>query len=623
MALHASASDWPRGYSYHLQASGGLLYASFAFHDLAVFDIRGASANGTAPRLLRRLLPSRAVPNPDGFCFLVDRRDRLWAKTRDGDVAVVDASRPDRLLRLLRRPHPDIRTMFEDRDGSVWIGGYGGRPVRLAGPDPLRASPQAPDGIGPLDVRAFLRDRRGTLWLGTLQGVFRHADGRWDSLTVRNGLSSERTGALAEDGRGRIWLGTQRGPLTLEPSTRNVDEHIELTAHPVVGLGVLGGGGHELLWIAGTTGLTLLDLRGGIPDTLPPRAFLRAMYVNERPVAEGTMVFGVSENNFRFEFSVPHLRRARGVRLQYQFAGIDTGWSAPTADRTLVLRSLPPGDYTLLVRARNSLGIAGAPPLRLRFEILPPLWRRWWFLLGAVVLLAAAVAFVVRMRVRRLLETERMRARIAADLHDDIGAGLTRIAMMTDMLRQQADIARRDAGAGSEHATQSFATLQSTLARAGATARELIDHMSDVVWSLDPRNDSIAQLADRLRVFAHDLCEAPDIALRFDIDDSVLAVRGSSDMNRNLLMVMKEALHNAVRHGAPRTIEVALSVRDGHVSFLVRDDGSGFDPGAVARRSGLQHMLDRVRGFGGTLRVDATPEQGTSVSGTIPLTRKN
>lgn len=649
LRLHAPARGWPEGYSYHLQVRDDLLYASFAGHDIVAFDVARPSATDAPLRLVRRLAPSRAVPDPDGFCFLVDRRGLLWMKTRAGDVAVVDAHAPDRLLRLLRRPHPDIRSMFEDADGSVWIAGYGGRPVHLSAPKPLHATPRPLDALGPLDVRAFLRDRDERLWLGTLHGVYVEEQGVWDSLTVRSGLASERVGALVEDRAGRIWLGTQRGPMALDPITRVVEEHLELTAHPVVGVGVLDGG---LLWVAGTTGLTLLDLRRGVPDTLPPRPVLRALYVNERLVAGGAaafagepLVFGVSENNFRFEFSVPHLRKARGVRLQYMFAGADTAWSEPTADRTLTLRALPPGAYALLVRARNSLGRSAASPLELRFEILPPLWRRWCFMLGAAVLLAAAVTFVVRQRVRRILETERMRARIAADLHDDIGAGLTHIAMMTDMMRQQADIARQQSDIARQQSdgargrsdvmrpvagdntddgrAAAFGALQSTLARAGATARELIDHMSDVVWSLDPRNESLSQLADRLRVFAHDLCDARDITLRFGIAEGIRSARAASDVSRTLLLILKEALNNAMRHGEPSMIEVQLDVADHGIRFLVRDDGRGFDPASATRRSGLQHMDDRVRDCGGTLQVTACPGGGTCVEGRLPLQRKN
>jgi len=613
--LHARTPSWPAGYCYHIQTTpNGRLYVAFSGSAIAEFTIARRPAAASSLRLRRILAPSAAVPDPDPFCFVVDRRSRIWIKTRSSDVAVMDLTESPRLLRRIARVHPDIRVMFEDRDGSIWIAGYNGVPVQFSGDDPLASEPRRCVALGNISARAFLRDRRGRLWIGTMAGVRYLEDGRWHEITDANGLPNDRVFSLAEGKEGRIWLGTQTGMVTFDPQPRWITPQPELTENPVGDCGILDNG---VLWIATAFGLTLHDQRRGVLDTLKAVPYLHAMRVNEQPVRyRDGMRLAADENNCRFEFSIPHLRKSRLVRLEYRFDGSDSTWSAPISERSLTFRALPPGRYSLLVRARNSAGIAGRVPLRLSFVIRPPIWREPWFLAAAMMLVLTAVVYVSRLRVRRLLESERIRTRIAADLHDDIGTGLTRIAMMTDMMQQQARMVPRPADNPPD---ASFGELETTLQRTGRIARELIEQMSDVVWSLDRRNEGVQQLLDRLRIFAYDLTEARDIALDFEVDESILRARVGSELARSLLLVMKEALNNAVRHAEPSSISVRLHAEGGRLHFRVSDDGRGFDPATHARRSGLQHMEDRIHGCQGTLEVASSTGGGTTVSGTVPL----
>ncbi|MFA6234001.1 MAG: two-component regulator propeller domain-containing protein [Bacteroidota bacterium] len=616
--FHGRESAWPGGYAYHIQATADdRLYVSFSSGSIVEFDIRKSTSFSLRLRLTRVIAPSRAVPKADCFCFLIDNKSRMWIKTTSGDIAVVSLSRPDALLRLFPVPHPDIRVIYEEPDGSIWIGGYDGFPVVNDAPDPVQGKFRKFEDLGSNSVRAFLRDRQDRFWIGTMNGAYVRENESWKLYDLRSGMPNERVFAIVQAKDDKVWLGTQTGVAARIPGSEEIFSYGELTDSPVGACGILDDG---VLWISTAYGLTMYDQSHNVPDTLPPRPFLRTFYVNERPVAyHDGFSFAYFENNFRLEFSTPHLRRARQVRFEYRFVGIDSSWSRPTGDRSLTFPALPPGSYVIEIRARNSAGIQSPTPLIIRFTIRSPFWRSWWFLLGISVLLITVVVIVIRQRVRRLLFTERIRTRIAADLHDDIGTGLTRIAMLSDMMTQQTRMLRDS----EKDLSAPLASISNTLQRTGVIARELVDSMSDVVWSLNPQNDTVSQLADRLRVFAYDITEARDIALSFDVSASVRQVRAGSEATRCLLLVIKEALNNAVRHAQPSTIELRLLASDRLLRFEVKDDGIGFDSEHVARRSGIQHMTDRITSSGGTFSLESGPGEGTTVSGSLQLYPKN
>jgi signal transduction histidine kinase len=616
--FHARSRTWPKGYAYHVEATDDdRLYVSFSSNAIAEFDIRRSSLLTSPLRLTRIIAPSLAVAKPDPFCFLIDRKSRLWMKTRSGDIAVVSLARPNVLLRLFPVPHPDIRVIYEEPDGSIWVAGYDGFPVVNASPDPVNGDFLAVEDLGSLSVRAVLRDAQSRLWIGAMSGVYVRENGAWKVFDSRSGLPNERVCAIVEASDSTMWFGTQTGVASLGSGSDRILPHYELTDSPVAACGFLDDG---VLWINTGYGLTLHDQGHNVPDTLSPKPFLVSFFVNDRPVTyHDDLHFDYFENNLRFEFSTPHLRKAKQVSFAYRFIGIDSSWSRPTTDRSLAFHSLPPESYVLEIRAQNSAGVQSVVPLVVRFTIRSPFWQRWWFLPMVVLLLLTFVIVVIRQRLRRLLDTERIRTRIAADLHDDIGTGLTRIAMMSDMMTQQTRMLR-DSG---NDFSEPLASISSTLQRTGAIARELVDNMSDVVWSLNPRNETVSQLADRLRVFAYDITEAMDIDFSFDVSASVRQVRAGSEATRCLLLVIKEALNNAVRHAQPSTIELRIHTLEHALCFQVKDDGIGFDPEHITRRSGIEHMSNRLSTSGGSFHLESAPGSGTVVSGSIPQQQKN
>jgi len=224
---------------------------------------------------------------------------------------------------------------------------------------------------------------------------------------------------------------------------------------------------------------------------------------------------------------------------------------------------------------------------------------------------SGAAAAIHRARVFRLLELERVRTRIATDLHDDLGASLSRISILSELARRQAS-----PGAGA---------TDNLLAEVGSSARGLIEAASDIVWSIDPRQDDLGSLVARLRQLAADLFDGTGVAWRFDAPERAEDLALATERRRHLYLILKEAMNNIVRHGHASHVIVSIRIEDRRIVAEVADDGAGFDLAADAQPRlagggrGLVSMRSRARQAGGVLSVVSSPGQGSTIGVTIPL----
>jgi signal transduction histidine kinase len=242
------------------------------------------------------------------------------------------------------------------------------------------------------------------------------------------------------------------------------------------------------------------------------------------------------------------------------------------------------------------------------FQLLPPLWRRWWVqgLFGVLVL--STVYALYRFRLAQLLELERVRTRIATDLHDDIGSNLTQISILSEVVR-------RKVGQDSDMVSE-------PLMRIADLSRELVDSMSDIVWAVNPRRDHIGDLAQRMRRFASDVLSARNIEFKFYTVDGNLDKEMRADKRRQVFLVFKEGINNIVRHSECKGVTIELSVEKQRLVLKLCDDGRGFDPAKANGNThghGLESMAERVRSIGGEFNLESRPGQGTAVSLRIPL----
>ncbi len=239
-----------------------------------------------------------------------------------------------------------------------------------------------------------------------------------------------------------------------------------------------------------------------------------------------------------------------------------------------------------------------------QFTIVPPVREHWWLRMLALMLAAAATCALYRYRVARLLEMERLRTRIAADLHDDIGSTLSQIAILSEVAK------RGVRGEGELEALSEIANL----------SRESVDSMSDIVWAIDPEQDRLRDLAYRMRRFAGDLFNGNGVRVQFR---SPVEEQGSEidpEKRRQIFLIFKETLHNIVRHSACTEVEIDFHLERGWLTLILRDNGKGFDVVHPHNGHGVTSMNQRATQLGGGVAVESVAGLGTTVRMRVPLT---
>ncbi len=302
-------------------------------------------------------------------------------------------------------------------------------------------------------------------------------------------------------------------------------------------------------------------------------------------------------------------------RYRYMLEGLDETWIDAGNRRFTSYTNLDPGRYVLHITASNNDGVWNTRGATLAITIIPPYWKTLWFRVTAVVVIAGLLFLMYRYRVRKLLEIERIRTSIATDLHDDIGSTLTEIALFSDVGLREVK-AKPQASVLSDDERARLAGLFSDT---GSTARALIDAMNDIVWAVDPKNDSFEFLLLRMKMHATKMLEAKGINYEIDIPPELASLRLPLGMRRRMFLIFKEAINNILRHAQPTRVVLTMRREGRTLMMTMADNGIGFDPHAAARGNGLHNMEERARSIGGSLTITSSGGLGTTITLHAPI----
>ncbi|HUQ33652.1 MAG TPA: two-component regulator propeller domain-containing protein, partial [Pyrinomonadaceae bacterium] len=391
----------------------------------------------------------------------------------------------------------------EDRSGAVWFGFRDQGVVRFR-EGRFERLPELSDFVGHEVLNLFI-DHAGRLWFAVNSiGLIRVEDPLAERLqlttyTMAEGLSSNIPRVITEDEKGQLYVGTTRGIDRLDPATGSIKHYSTVDGLAANETTAALRDRRGMLWFGSPLGLSRFQPIA--EQTTPPPVFISGLQVagvpyKLSPLGETrieNLTFEPDQRQIQLDFFALGFAPGEALRYQYRIDGLSEGWSAPTDQRTLNL-NLASGSYRVEVRAISGEGAISPEPASISFTIRRPIWQRWWFLTLAAIALTGIVYTTYRDRVRRLIELERVRTRIATDLHDDIGASLSRMAILSEVVKHQTG------GNGNESS--------GLLTEIADSARGLVDSMSDIVWSIDPRRDDLQSVVRRIRQFASDVLEA-------------------------------------------------------------------------------------------------------------------
>ena len=318
-----------------------------------------------------------------------------------------------------------------------------------------------------------------------------------------------------------------------------------------------------------------------------------------------------------FEFTAPSFPATENMRFRYRLEGFDGDWTEVGTPRSAIYPRLPAGEFRFQVLACNNDDVWNEAGAALAFTVAPFFWQTWWFRIAALSGFASLVGVIVRRwsnrRLRRELERleqkaalERERARIARDLHDDLGASLTQVGLMLEELHEQA-------GPPGEKEAQT--------GQISSRVRSLARDLDAVVWTVNPRNDTLANLAAYLGQFFLESFRTTATRPRLDMPEELPAQAISPEARHHLFLAAKEAMNNVIKHSQASVVHLKLSIVGGEFELKLEDDGRGFSTAdaATSSRQGLKNLRTRLDELGGRCAITSQPGSGTCVCLTVPL----
>ena len=506
----------------------------------------------------------------------------------------------------------DVWAIHDAGAAGLWVGTRDGL-FRIDGPEVRSFTPD--DGLASTFVVSISEETDGTLWFGTYRGgLHRWRDGGFARVSTDEGLHHDGVWTVVEDGAGGLWMSSDQGVFRVDRDELHAvaDGVPGARVHPIVLREAEGMPSREAnraspagwrlddgrLVFNSQAGLSVIDPVLVRTSTAPPIAVVDRVLADGEPLprpGSGGVPVPAGTRHIGFDFFALTYRAPSRTTYRYRLDGYDVEWSVAAPDTRASYTNLPPGDYVFRVQATNTAGVWGDADTSLEFEILPFPWQRTSVRILAALLMMGALTFGYRYHIARVRQVERIRMRIAADLHDDVGSSLSSISLLSELLRREVDPSG-PAGARVE--------------RIHAAASDTMVALREVIWLVDPSNGNTTQLVDRLGALADDLLPEIEHDVRVEsLEHRPLAMT----FVRNVVLIFKEALHNAARHSGARRVSIRIAEDRGAFHMEVADDGGGFDPDTVARGYGLESMQRRAREAGGDLTVSTGPN-GTRVT---------
>jgi ligand-binding sensor domain-containing protein/two-component sensor histidine kinase len=452
------------------------------------------------------------------------------------------------------------------------------------------------------------------LWIGTLgKGiiVLNVKDGNSFRIDEKKGLPNKTIYSIVKDQQGNLWMSTNGGlcrfrpPVDLNATNR---AHFSLyTAEDGLqgnefNTGASYAGADGMLYFGGINGLNWFAPVNTLSPVAPARVVITKAAINNEPWKGDTGItykkqlrLSYDQNSLSFNFAALDFVSPGKLTYYYRLLNYDRHWIDAGNRNYAAYTNLPPGEYVFEVSAEGKT-VNKDRDIYLVIVITPPFWKTWWFIGLCVLALATLLYLFYRYRINQLIELQKVRNRIATDLHDEIGSTLTNISILSELSKQKL---------GQQEEAQVF------LGRIAEEVSNSSQALDDIVWSINTNNDTLEQTVARMRRYAAEIFDGANIHYALHLDEQFAQRKLNMELRRDCFLLFKEAINNIYKHADAKNVTIRLWLDRGQLFMTIEDDGKGFDTTRVTHRNGLKNMQQRVKRWEGKISIRSEEGKGT------------
>jgi len=544
---------------------------------------------------------------PDGIAENIvitmekDEQGRIWLGNNIMGIYVVENSKE--------------QTLFERPIGSTILANLGIHDIQFEGPKKLLVS--TGDGI------YYFEDK---------EEMFTNNNAKYTQFTEETELSNNVVYDIRRTSNKEYWLSTGTGLSRLNTETNTVTPYTRIIGNTNLefnkGASLLTTEG--MMYIGGVNGVVYFDPDKIFTNSIAPKIHFSEFKILNEPVPisevknDRTVISKATpflenitlktrDKVFSLSIGSINFTLPKKTHYAYKLEGFDEDWTY-TFDPKITRSNLDPGTYTLLAKAANNDGV-WSDVISLNIQMLPPWYRTWWALVLLLALTISIVYVLLKLRLRqerqveaaRTQEREAFRKRSSRDFHDEAGTKITRISLITELARISSTENKE---------------MQGYLSQIDDNLQDLNGGMRDFIWALDPSKDNMYEALARFTEFAGEFCEYGNIQFRSeDLIESLKSMELNMAERRHLLLILKEALNNCVKHGSPSLVDFKIRHTLGELTLILKDDGIGFDVDDPSSGNGLKNIRERAEALQGGLEIISKKNTGTTISLTLETTR--
>jgi signal transduction histidine kinase len=573
--------------------------------------------------------PGSEILNGQIFALFEDRSGQIWAGAQNG-LACWDGTNWKMFTTRDGLSENIVRAIAEDRAGNLWIGTESGGLNFFR--DGKFTSYWKQNGLPGDDISSLCVDRDGALWVGTsFHGLARFQNGKWTCFSTGDGLASDSIDYIVEDSAGDLWVGSNEGLTRIQKKSAAAISCRTFTETDGLPTRECSAGAQPAalrardgkLFFPTTRGLVSVNPAELKPDLQPPLVMIESVRIDGREQKTNrfnsawaqSIVIPPGHEQLEIDYTALNFSAPREVRFKYRLEGRDTAWT-PGDTRVANYPNLPHGHYYFHVEAANEDGVWNETGSVLEITVQPQFWQTPWFRAAAIVfilgMVVAIVRFISTQKLRRQLQLlkqqealEKERSRIARDLHDQLGANLTQVALLGEM-----------AGADKNLPDE----IESHAKQISETARETTHSLDEIVWAINPSNDTLEGLANYACKYAQEYFALAGLRYRADLPTQLPPTPIPPEVRHNVFLALKEAVNNVVKHAQASEVWIRLRLSPDSFTLEIEDNGRGIgNQTAPQNRNGLRNMKKRMEDIRGEFSISGGANGGTIIRLKIPL----